>query len=86
MADLWIHPNIPGTFKRHPNRKPFRVRLPEGIAVGLSRPNQVVVPRVPLLGFSALYKNKLDYWFDSKKGHSYLRTSGWRSRLIRWLL
>jgi hypothetical protein len=84
-ADVWVHPNLPGTHERNPQRSPFRLQISDGIAVGPKQVDDIVFPRVPLLGFSALYQNNLDYWFDSKTGHSFLRTASWRSRVIRWL-
>ena len=41
--------------------------------------------KAPLLGFPALRKNGLDFWFDSAAAHCYLRTAGWRSKIIRLL-
>lgn len=82
---MWIHPNVPGTHERDPDRKPVRLHLLEGIAVGPTQPSNIVFPRVPLLGFSAFQRSALDYWFDSKTGYSYLRTADWRSRVVRWL-
>jgi hypothetical protein len=84
-ADIWIHPNVPGRIERSTRREPFRLPLDDGMAVGPSRADQTNFPRVPLIGFSALFNNGLDYWFDSKSGHSYLRTASWRSRIIRSL-
>jgi len=85
-ADVWIHPNVPGTHEHDSQRLPFRVHIAKGLAVGRPRPDDnTLFPRVPLLGFSALKMNALDYWFDSKTGYSYLRTADWRSRLVRGL-
>lgn len=84
-ADVWIYPNRPGACERDPDREPFRLNIENGLSVAPARADGSIFPRVPLLGFSALRQNALDYWFDSKSGHSYLRTAGWRSRVIRWL-
>jgi hypothetical protein len=85
-ADVWIHPNTPGTHERDPQGSPFRLEMADGIALGRASPeNSPMFPRVPLLGLAAFKANALDYWFDSKTGHSFLRTADWRSRLIRLL-
>lgn len=84
-ADIWIHPNLPGSFDRSLLRVPFPMRLGDGIAVGPKRADGTIFPRLPLIGFSALRRNRLDYWFDSKTGHSFLRTASWRSCIIRSL-
>jgi hypothetical protein len=44
-ADVWIYPNIPGSYKRAPERTPYRLELEDGIAVGPPRPDQAVVLR-----------------------------------------
>ncbi len=84
-ADVWIYPNLPGTQERWPGKKPFRLELEQGIAVGLPVPGQSVFPRVPLLGLSALRNNDLDFWFDSKAAQCHVWTAGWRSKLVRLL-
>jgi hypothetical protein len=86
-GDVWIYPNQPGTYKRAEDKPPFRLRIEGGIAV---RPTDAqhaaaVSPRVPLLGVAAARRNKLDWWFDSQASHFYLRTAGWRSKIIRLL-
>jgi hypothetical protein len=84
-ADVWIYSNLPGTQERWPGKAPFRLELEQGIAVGPAVPDQPVFPRVPLLGFSALRNNHLDFWFDSKAAQCHLWTAGWRSKVIRLL-
>lgn len=82
-ADIWVHPNKPGTVERDPDRTPYRLEMPKGIAVGSSDPAQPIFPRVPLLGFSALQGNGLDSWFDSQRRYAHVWTTDWRSRLFR---
>ncbi len=84
-ADVWIHPNTPGTWKRALGKQPFRLELEEGIAIGPPVPNQPPFPRVPLLGVAALRSNKLDFWFDSKAARCHVWTAGWRSKIVRLL-
>jgi hypothetical protein len=84
-ADVWVHPNTPGTWQRAPGKRPFRLDNKEGIAVGPPVPDQVMFPRVPLLGVAALRSNGLDFWFDSKAAQCHVWTAGWRSRIMRLL-
>jgi hypothetical protein len=85
LADVWIHPNTPGTWNIAPGRLPFRLELKQGIAVGPPVPNQRPFPRVPLLGMAALRINDLDFWFDSKTARCHIWTAGWRSKIMRLL-
>ena len=32
-ADVWIHPNLPGSHERDPLRSPFRLELDDGLAI-----------------------------------------------------
>ncbi len=75
-ADVWLHPNTPGTWERAPGRQPFRSEFGEGMAVGPRVPDQLVFPRVPLLGIAALRENGLDFWFDSKPAQCHVCTAG----------
>jgi hypothetical protein len=84
-ADVWIYPNEPGTHRRRAGQPPFRLEIDEGIAVAPQQAEQPIDPRLPVLGFPALRKNGLDFWFDSAAAHCYLRTAGWRSKIIRLL-
>jgi len=84
-ADVWVYPNTPGTWERAPGRRPFRLELREGIAVGPPVPDQTIFPRVPLLGVTALRENGLDFWFDSKAVQCHVWTAGWRSKIMRLL-
>jgi hypothetical protein len=84
-ADVWIHPNLPGTQDQWPGKAPLRLELEQGIAVGPAVPDQPIVPRVPLLGLSALRNNGLDFWFDSKTAQCHVWAAGWRSKVMRLL-
>ncbi len=84
-ADVWVYPNEPGTYRRQEGKPPFLLANVEGVAVAPELAGQRPAPRLPLLGFPALRKNRLDFWFDGAAAHCYLRTAGWRSRLVRWL-
>jgi hypothetical protein len=84
-ADVWVHPNAPGTWQRAPGKRPFRLFLKEGIAIGPPVPDQPMFPRVPLLGVAALRDNDLDLWFDSQSAQCHVWTAGWRSKIM-WLL
>jgi hypothetical protein len=84
-ADVWIYPNLPGSHQRMEGKPPFKLRMKGGIAVGPQMPNQPIFPRLPLLGFSALCNNELDFWFDSKTSHCHVWTAGWRTKIIRLL-
>jgi hypothetical protein len=84
-ADVWIHPNTPGTWDRAPDGPPYRLEVEEGIAVGPSGPEQPIFPRVPLLGVAALRQNGLDFWFDSKAAQCHVWTAGWRNKVMRFL-
>jgi hypothetical protein len=84
-ADVWVYPNQPATADVWTGKPPFRLTIPDGIAVAPPRLDQPVDPRLPLLGLPALRKNVLDYWFDSQAAQCYLRTADWRSKVIRLL-
>lgn len=85
QADVWIYANKPGTTDLWDGKPPFHLEMPDGIAVSPPKPDRPVTPRLPLLGLPALRRNALDFWFDSKAAHCYLRTADWRSRMIRLL-
>lgn len=84
-GDAWIHPNLPGTHERDPEKMPVRLKLDDGIAVSPVPVNQNITPRVPLLGFRALRENGLDFWLDSQTEKFTVWKSDWRSRLFRTL-
>ncbi len=84
-ADIWIHPNVPGTSERDPGRAPFLLELREGIAVSPVLTDRPAFPRVPLVGFRALRENGLDFWLDSRTERFTVWTADWRSRLFRTL-
>jgi hypothetical protein len=84
-ADVWIYPNQPGTTEVWKGKPPFRLRLPNGIAVAAHQPDKPITPRLPLLGLPALRKNDLDFWFDGEAAYCYLCTAGWRSKIMRVL-
>jgi hypothetical protein len=84
-ADVWVHPNTPGTWKRALDGQPYRLEVREGIAVGPPEADRPMFPRVPLLGVAALRRNKLDFWFDSRAAQCHVWTAGWRSKVMRLL-
>jgi hypothetical protein len=64
------------------DRLPFEEHDDEGMAVHDER---LGVPRLPLLGMRALVRNNLFLLLDSEQRHLHLRTSDWRTMLLRWL-
>ena len=72
-AHLWIHPNVRGIAELSA-REPFRLQLPEGIAV---YPPDVSNPaRLPILGLRGLVQNNLLLTISGRSRH----VSLWRRR------
>jgi hypothetical protein len=83
-ADVWLHPNIPGSGQPQSNRQPFRLSLEKGIAVYPDTTSPA--PHLPLLGLQALTENDLHLMIDGQRRWAWLRTLDWRTSLLRWLL
>jgi hypothetical protein len=82
-ADVWLHPNVPGTRERQAGSRPCRLTLEKGLAV---YPDSVSLPpHLPLLGLQALTENELHLTVDGAQQLVWLRTLDWRTRLLRWL-
>jgi len=81
-ATVWLHPNQPASRDRFPEQRPYRLELPEGIAV---YPRGADFPRLPRLGLRALVRNKLYLTVDSERCLVDLRTTDWHTKLLRWL-
>jgi len=82
-ADLWLHPNVAGTRDRRPDRKPFRLELPQGIAIHADEPG--IVAPLPLLGLRALTGSRLHTMIDAEHREVSVHTPHWLSRLFRAL-
>ena len=78
---VWIHPNVPGKRDEFSGAPAFRLRLDQGLAV---HPDDLVFPRLPLLGLRALVRNKPHFAMDPERCLVDLHTPGWRTRLVRW--
>ena len=61
-ADLWLHPNVPGTRDLDPGRGPVRLRLPLGAT--LSRPGSPATREKPLIGLRLIRHNGLTVRLD----------------------
>jgi hypothetical protein len=73
-ARLWLFPNEPGSAAMS-GRAPFRLAMPEGIAVfPEDLPNSA---RLPILGLRAVVNNNLKLIIDGKRRAVTLRTSSW---------
>jgi hypothetical protein len=71
-AHLWVHPNISG-IAEPAEREPFRLHLPEGIAV---YPSDVPNPaRLPLLGLRAIVRNHLTLTIHGRSRYVSLRSA-----------
>jgi hypothetical protein len=64
-ADVWIYQNVAKTRDHLKGTDPFRLELPEGIAVYSIRSN--LAPRLPTLGLRALVSNRLLFTLDGPK-------------------
>lgn len=71
---VWIHRNVPGS-RESKTAPPLMLSFEEGIAVYPS--DQSDYPRLPLLGFRAILKNKLKFAVDGPREHASLRTPLW---------
>jgi hypothetical protein len=71
-ADVWIHPNRPGT-RESSGLRPYRLNLTQGIAVYPEDGSNF--PRLPLLGLRGLTDNKLDLRIDGYRREVSLRTA-----------
>jgi hypothetical protein len=69
-ANLWLHPNKPGQRDQWANRPPYRLRLPEGLAI---YPAGEQFPRLPLLGLRLIARNKLRLTVDGERQRVSLR-------------
>ncbi len=83
-ANVWIYPNVPGTRKVWEGRPPYQLELDRGIAI-YPADAAPLGPRLPLLGLSAVLRNRLDFWIDPVKRRVFLHTADWRTRLFRLL-
>ncbi|MBI1900088.1 MAG: hypothetical protein HYS13_03090 [Planctomycetia bacterium] len=61
-ADLWIHPNVPGSHKNLLPVEPFRIELANGVAVV---PQDLNYPRLPLLGLRIFESNPFEFVLNS---------------------
>jgi hypothetical protein len=78
-ANVWVHPNVPGTREPAANAEPFCIRLDPGVGVcppGLDR------PRLPLLGMRGLFFGDLQIGFNWNRSHATVRTTAWWDRLF----
>ena len=73
-ATVWIHRNVPGRGDLR-NEPPFRLQLPEGIAIYPT--DESDYPRLPLLGLRAILKKNLKLTIDGRRKHASLRTPLW---------
>ena len=80
-ARVWLHRNEPGKRDAIADQPPFLLDLPEGIALHPGAD----FPRLPLLGLRALVRNRLHLNIDSDKRLVNLRTTDWRTKLLRLL-
>jgi hypothetical protein len=69
-AILWLHPNVPKTSDRNPEREPFRLKLEPGLAVYPPGPPS----HLPLLGLRALTQNRLHAAIDGDRREVTVRT------------
>ena len=70
-ADLWLHRNRPDSREPAEDHEPYRLNLPQGIAV---YPDADDFPRLPLLGLRALVQNELRRTIDGRGRCVGLRT------------
>jgi hypothetical protein len=77
-ANVWLHPNIPGT-RELAGAPPFCIHLDPGIAVC---PSDVSQPRLPLLGLAALRFGDLQVFFQWRRMAVTIRTTPWWFRLF----
>jgi hypothetical protein len=74
-ANVWLHPNTPGTRNDAANARPFCIHLDPGIVVCSDDVRQ---PRLPLLGLPALSFGQLQLLFHWGRQKSVtLRTTPW---------
>jgi hypothetical protein len=76
-ANLWLHPNVPGTRDEELSAKPYCIHLDPGIAVCSSNVRR---PRLPLVGLGALLIGDLQVQFDWRRSTVTLRTTPWWAR------
>jgi hypothetical protein len=69
-AALWLHPNLPGFRDQFLDTPPFRIELPGGMIVC---PASMSRFQLPLLGVSALRKNRLRLLVNGEKRYISLR-------------
>jgi hypothetical protein len=75
MANLWLHPNVPNT-REASGKPPLRMELSTGIIV-MRPPGSAELddrPRLPLLGFRALYQANLQLALNCRKCRLSIRT------------
>lgn len=80
-AKVWLIPNEPGKRDAIADHPPFSLELPEGIAIHSASS----FPRLPLLGLRAIVRNRLHLNIDAVNNSVNLRTTDWRTKLIRLL-
>jgi hypothetical protein len=78
-ANLWIHPNRPGTREPAPDRPAFCIHLDPGIGVC---PRDLAQPRLPLLGLRALFLADLQICFHWRARCVSLYTTPWWAALL----
>jgi hypothetical protein len=72
-AEVWLHPNQPGTRDSFMDRPPFPLQLESGIAV-YPRERDTTAPRLPLLGLRGHQWSELHLSIDCKRRRVLLRT------------
>jgi hypothetical protein len=80
-ATIWLHRNIPRERSVRSESEPYPLEVREGITI---YPDDIG-PRLPVLGLRALTLNRLYLSIDAEHRDVFLRTVGWRTRLLRWL-
>src|SRR5205807_2187293 len=79
-ANVWLHPNVPGSRAVPEQSQPTRLVLPEGIPVFPPPADGPPFPRLPLLGLRALTDNKLDTNIRGSKRLVSVRSPGRQPR------
>lgn len=72
-ANIWLHPNVPGTRDELADRPPYRIEAAKGIAVYPAGE----FPRLPLLGLRAVAENRLVLNANGRRRRATLRTPAW---------
>jgi hypothetical protein len=72
QGDIWLHPNVAGFRDQIGDAPPLRLDMIGGIVVAPASAQRF---RLPLLGLSALRKNRLRLLVNGEKKHISLRTA-----------